>query len=54
LTSALHYVPLQIEDEIGGALEFMEYTYDAFGFTFELELSTRPENFLGTVDTWDL
>ena len=27
--------------------------YDLFGFTFELNLSTRPEKFLGKVETWD-
>lgn len=44
----------QIEDEIGGAIDFLEYTYGVFGFTFELELSTRPEKFLGKAETWDL
>lgn len=28
--------------------------YDTFGFTFELNLSTRPEKFLGKVDEWDM
>jgi len=43
----------QIESEIAGALEFMKYIYDIFGFTFNLRLSTRPEKFLGTVEVWD-
>ncbi|XP_077237795.1 threonyl-tRNA synthetase [Tasmannia lanceolata] len=43
----------QIKDEVKSGLEFINYTYDVFGFTFELELSTRPEKYLGDVETWD-
>ncbi|RZC72576.1 hypothetical protein C5167_048052, partial [Papaver somniferum] len=43
----------QIKDEVKGVLEFIRYTYDVFGFTFELELSTRPEKYLGEISTWD-
>ena len=31
----------------------MQYTYGLFGFEFSLELSTRPENFLGSIETWN-
>lgn len=31
----------------------MERIYGLFGFDFHLELSTRPDNYLGTVETWD-
>ncbi|KAK3011055.1 hypothetical protein RJ639_012465 [Escallonia herrerae] len=43
----------QIKDEVKSVLEFINYTYDIFGFTFELKLSTRPEKFLGDVATWE-
>ncbi|XP_010272819.1 PREDICTED: threonine--tRNA ligase, mitochondrial 1-like [Nelumbo nucifera] len=43
----------QIKDEVRSVLEFISYTYDIFGFTFELELSTRPEKFLGDIETWE-
>ncbi|XP_020082672.1 threonine--tRNA ligase, mitochondrial 1-like isoform X3 [Ananas comosus] len=43
----------QIKDEVIGVLEFINYTYGIFGFTFELELSTRPEKFLGDIETWE-
>ena len=33
--------------------DFFKYVYDLFGFTFELNLSTRPEKFLGKIETWD-
>ncbi len=31
----------------------MKHVYGIFGFTFELKLSTRPEKFLGEIDTWN-
>jgi threonyl-tRNA synthetase len=31
----------------------MQVVYGLFGFEFQLELSTRPEHHLGTVETWD-
>jgi len=34
-------------------LNFLEHIYGLFGFKFELELSTRPENRLGDEDLWD-
>lgn len=42
----------QIKDEVGGVLDFLQYAYEIFGFTFELELSTMPEKHLGDLDTW--
>ncbi|MCL7029143.1 hypothetical protein MKW94_002237 [Papaver nudicaule] len=43
----------QIKDEVTNVLEFIRYAYDIFGFTFELELSTRPEKYLGEIETWE-
>eukprot|EP00039_Didymoeca_costata_P010775 m.145836 g.145836 ORF g.145836 m.145836 type:complete len:776 (+) comp14958_c0_seq6:47-2374(+) len=43
----------QIEEEIAGALDFLQYVYGKFGFTFELNLSTRPKKFLGDIAVWD-
>ncbi|CAI0463107.1 unnamed protein product [Linum tenue] len=43
----------QIKDEVRGVLDFIDYAYKIFGFTYELKLSTRPEQFLGEVETWD-
>eukprot|EP01112_Ceratiomyxa_fruticulosa_P015439 TRINITY_DN4540_c0_g1_i5.p1 TRINITY_DN4540_c0_g1~~TRINITY_DN4540_c0_g1_i5.p1 ORF type:complete len:725 (-),score=204.18 TRINITY_DN4540_c0_g1_i5:144-2318(-) len=42
-----------IEKEIKGALEFMSHIYGIFGFEFNLNLSTRPEKFLGEIELWD-
>ncbi|XP_068846774.1 threonine--tRNA ligase 1, cytoplasmic isoform X2 [Capricornis sumatraensis] len=43
----------QIEDEIKGCLDFLRTVYSIFGFSFKLNLSTRPEKFLGDVEVWD-
>lgn len=42
-----------IQNEIRHCLEFMDFVYGIFGFEFSLELSTRPEKFLGEIETWD-
>jgi len=46
-------MPSQIEEEIGALFDFMQHVYGLFGFEFRLELSTRPDNYLGSVDTWN-
>ena len=43
----------QIEDEIFGCLDYAAYLYDLFGLESRFELSTRPENKLGTDEEWD-
>ncbi|RXN34119.1 threonine--tRNA cytoplasmic [Labeo rohita] len=43
----------RIESEIKGCLNFLRTVYDVFGFTFKLNLSTRPEKFLGEPEVWD-
>jgi threonyl-tRNA synthetase len=43
----------QIEDEIFGCLDSAAYLYDLFGMTARFELSTRPEDKLGTDGEWD-
>ncbi|KAI0239164.1 threonyl-tRNA synthetase, partial [Massospora cicadina] len=43
----------QVEQEIKGCFAFLEAVYGVFGFTFELNLSTRPANFIGEVSVWD-
>jgi threonyl-tRNA synthetase len=43
----------QIEDEVLGCLDMGFRLYDLFGFEPKLELSTRPEERLGSDETWD-
>ncbi|HSL64824.1 MAG TPA: threonine--tRNA ligase, partial [Gaiellaceae bacterium] len=43
----------QIEDEIFGCLDYAAFLYDLFEMEARFELSTRPENKLGTDEEWD-
>eukprot|EP00245_Coleochaete_scutata_P007506 TRINITY_DN22935_c0_g1_i1.p1 TRINITY_DN22935_c0_g1~~TRINITY_DN22935_c0_g1_i1.p1 ORF type:complete len:724 (+),score=193.99 TRINITY_DN22935_c0_g1_i1:53-2224(+) len=43
----------QVMQEVRDVLDFLEEVYGIFGFTFDLELSTRPEKYLGELETWD-
>ena len=43
----------QIEDEVFGCLDFTAYLYELFGLDYRFELSTRPDNKLGTDEEWD-
>ncbi|MCD7449855.1 hypothetical protein HAX54_001897 [Datura stramonium] len=43
----------QIKDEVKGVLDFISYVYKIFGFTFDLKLSTRPEKYLGDLESWE-
>ncbi len=43
----------QIQDEVAGVLEFAFATYAIFGIDVRLELSTRPEQRIGSDELWD-
>lgn len=43
----------QIEQEIANIFEFLKYIYGVFGFEFKMELSTRPEKYVGELETWN-
>ena len=46
--------PEQVEEEIGGVLELTFELLDAFGFSdYSIALSTRPEKYVGDLETWD-
>jgi threonyl-tRNA synthetase len=44
----------QIQEEVQGIIDHAFYIYEIFGFEYKLELSTRPDNRLGTDEQWDL
>ena len=46
-------LPEQIEDEIKGVAMLIDKVYKQFGFSYHVELSTRPESFLGEISMWD-
>lgn len=43
----------QFVSEINNIIEFIDDTLTMFGMTYEVELSTRPEGFAGTMEIWD-
>ena len=43
----------QVQEEVARCLEFSFATFDLFGFEMHLELSTRPEQRIGTDEMWD-
>ena len=43
----------QVQDEVIGCLDFAFSTLGLFGFDVQLELSTRPENRIGSDEMWD-
>lgn len=46
--------PEQIESEITQVMELVDYVYrDVFGFNYHVELSTRPENSMGSDEIWE-
>ncbi|NLB33072.1 MAG: threonine--tRNA ligase, partial [Tissierellia bacterium] len=47
-------LPEQIKDEIKGVAQLIDEMYSTFGFSYHVELSTRPEKFLGEIKDWDL
>ncbi len=47
-------LPEQIKAEVGGVIDFIDYVYNLFGFTYHIELSTRPEDSMGSDDEWEM
>lgn len=46
--------PDQMRDEIKGVYNLIDKVYKMFGFKYKVELSTRPENSIGTDEMWEL
>ncbi|SFB75812.1 threonine--tRNA ligase [Butyrivibrio sp. YAB3001] len=44
----------QVRQEIQGVIRLIDEVYSRFGFPYEIELSTRPENSIGSDDDWEL
>ena len=47
-------LPSQIKAEIIGVIELVDYFYRIFGFAYNVELSTRPEDSMGSDETWEM
>ena len=46
-------LPEQVKDEIVGVARFIDDVYSMFGFKYHIELSTRPEDSMGTDEEWE-
>ena len=44
----------QIKDEIKGVVRLINEVYTLFGFKYHVELSTRPENSMGSDEDWEV
>ena len=47
-------LPSQIEEEISNVIQLVNEVYSIFGFKYEIELSTRPEDSMGSDEQWEL
>jgi len=47
-------MPEQLNDEIIGVLDFVQDMMKLFGFDYSMEISTRPEDSIGTDEQWEL
>jgi threonyl-tRNA synthetase len=47
-------LPEQIIDEIKGVINLVDHFYSLFGFPYHVELSTRPENSMGSDKDWEI
>ena len=43
----------QIKDEIKNVVSLIDQVYKTFGFGYHIELSTRPEKYMGRAEDWD-
>lgn len=50
----LFVLPSQIKEELIGIINLADKIYKTFGFKYHVELSTRPENSMGTEEQWEL
>ena len=47
-------LPEQVHEEIKGVAKFCDDVYKMFGFEYHVELSTRPEDSMGTDEEWEM
>lgn len=50
----IYCLPEQVKSELKGVIDLADNMYNVFGFKYHVELSTRPENSMGSQEQWDL
>lgn len=43
----------QVIDEVTNLIRLFDYFYSVFNLSYHIELSTRPEKYIGTIEVWD-
>ncbi|MBR2254770.1 MAG: threonine--tRNA ligase, partial [Candidatus Methanomethylophilaceae archaeon] len=51
--SHIFITPEQITEQVSGVVGLIDEVYSKFGFTYHVELSTRPENSMGSDEDWE-
>ena len=49
----VYCLPSQIKEEVYKMIDLADLLYSTFGFKYSLELSTRPDDFMGDIKDWD-
>ena len=49
----VYCLPSQIKDEVYKMIDLADLLYSTFGFKYSLELSTRPDDYMGELADWD-
>ncbi|MCK8817116.1 threonine--tRNA ligase [Natroniella sulfidigena] len=49
----IYCLPEQIEDELSGVIKLVDTIYNAFGFKYNVELSTKPDKAMGSDELWE-
>lgn len=44
----------QVKDEVFKMIDLADYLYSTFGFKYSIELSTRPDDYMGELEAWNL
>lgn len=50
----VYCLPSQIQEEVFRMIDLADYLYKTFGFKYSVELSTRPDDYMGDLETWNL
>ena len=51
--SHIFCTPDQVEDEVDGVIDLVDYMMQTFGYTYSAYLATRPEKSVGTEEAWE-
>lgn len=49
----VYCLPSQIKDEVFKMIDLADKLYSTFGFKYKVELSTRPDDFMGDIESWN-